>query len=94
MSKVKFLHINKQACTLGKLFLPSCLCKILMMNKYTVKYHVTCYVTFPNFQVQPQHLLTGAVMSAPAAVAIAKLNFPETEESYFKNDEDFDLDSG
>ena len=37
------------------------------------------------FQANPQHLITGAVMSAPAAVAISKLNYPETEESKFKN---------
>ena len=45
-------------------------------------------------QVKAQHLLTGAVMSAPAAVAIAKLNYPETQESVLKNDEDFDLGTG
>ena len=46
------------------------------------------------FKVKAQHLLTGAVMSAPAAVAIAKLNFPETKESKLKNDEDFNLGNG
>ena len=33
-------------------------------------------------------------MSAPAAVAIAKLNFPETEESVLKEPEDVRLERG
>ena len=49
---------------------------------------------FVLFGVKAQHLLTGAVMSAPAAVAIAKLNYPETQESKLKNDEDFNLGTG
>ena len=49
---------------------------------------------FVLFGVKAQHLLTGAVMSAPAAVAIAKLNYPETQESKLKNDEDFNLGNG
>ena len=44
------------------------------------------YAIFVWFGVNPQHLLTAAVMSAPAAVAISKLNFPETEESYYKDE--------
>ena len=44
------------------------------------------YAIFVWFGVNPQHLLTAVVMSAPAAVAISKLNFPETEESYYKDE--------
>ena len=44
------------------------------------------YAIFVWFGVNPQHLLMAAVMSAPAAVAISKLNFPETEESYYKDE--------
>ena len=45
-------------------------------------------------QVKPQHLLTGSVMSAPAAVAIAKLNWPETETSFFREEKEFYLEKG
>lgn len=34
-----------------------------------------------SFDIPPQHLLAAAVMSAPASLAIAKLIYPETEES-------------
>lgn len=34
-----------------------------------------------SFDVPPQHLLAAAVMSAPASLAIAKLIYPETQES-------------
>ncbi len=44
------------------------------------------YAIFVWFGVSPQHLLTAAVMSAPAAVAISKLNYPETQESHFKDE--------
>ncbi|CAH1792803.1 unnamed protein product [Owenia fusiformis] len=37
----------------------------------------------------PQHLLTAACMSAPAAMAIAKLNYPETEQSVTNGDVEF-----
>ncbi len=40
-------------------------------------------------QNSPQHLITAALMSAPAAVAIAKLNYPETEATKFRTEEDF-----
>lgn len=52
------------------------------------------YAIFVLFGVDPRHLLTAAVMSAPAAVAIAKLNYPETEESVFKHEDDCDVDTG
>ena len=32
------------------------------------------------FGVSPSHLLSASVMSAPAALAISKLMYPETEE--------------
>ena len=44
------------------------------------------YALFVWFGVNPQHLLTAAVMSAPAAVAISKLNLPETEESVYSDE--------
>ncbi|CAD5117032.1 unnamed protein product [Dimorphilus gyrociliatus] len=40
----------------------------------------------------PQHLLSAAVMSAPAAIAIAKLSFPETEESITKTQQDVEVE--
>jgi nucleoside permease NupC len=45
-------------------------------------------------QAPPQHLLSAAVMSAPASIAIAKLNFPETEVSVTEKMEDVKLDRG
>jgi nucleoside permease NupC len=45
-------------------------------------------------QAPPQHLLSAAVMSAPATIAICKLNYPETEESITKNIEEIDLAKG
>ena len=43
-------------------------------------------------QIDGRHLLTASLMSAPAAVAISKLNFPETEESVFKSEDDCTLE--
>ena len=34
-----------------------------------------------NFGVDPSHLMSASVMSAPAALAFSKLFYPETEES-------------
>jgi len=45
------------------------------------------YPLFVLVGVDGRHLLTASIMSAPAAVAISKLNFPETEESKFKSDD-------
>ena len=45
-------------------------------------------------QAPPQHLLSAAVMSAPAAIAVCKLNFPETEESVTKTQADVQLEKG
>ena len=39
-------------------------------------------------QASPEHLLSAAIMSAPAALAMAKLSYPETEESHTKTQED------
>lgn len=36
---------------------------------------------YVSFGVPPEHLIAASVMSAPAALAISKLMFPETEES-------------
>lgn len=38
------------------------------------------------------HLMSAAIMSAPAALAIAKLSYPETEESHTKTEEDVYLE--
>lgn len=40
-----------------------------------------------NFQVPANHLLSASVMSAPAALAMAKLFWPETKKSKAKADE-------
>ena len=39
-------------------------------------------------QASAEHLLSAAIMSAPAALAMAKLSYPETEESHTKTQED------
>ena len=45
------------------------------------------YLTHPT-QASPQHLLSAAIMSAPAALAMAKLSFPETQVSQTKTEQD------
>lgn len=40
----------------------------------------------------PQHLLSAAVMSAPAAIAISKLSYPEIEESTTKTQKDVEVE--
>lgn len=45
-------------------------------------------------QAPPEYLLSAAVMSAPAAIAVSKLNWPETEESITKKQVDIKLDKG
>ncbi|KAJ8031961.1 Sodium/nucleoside cotransporter 2 [Holothuria leucospilota] len=47
-----------------------------------------------SFGISASHLLSASVMSAPAALAIAKLSYPETEESKFKNSERLELPKG
>ena len=36
---------------------------------------------FVNFGISPAHLISASIMSAPAGLAVAKLLYPETEES-------------
>jgi len=42
-------------------------------------------------KVPAEHLLSAAVMSAPAALAVAKMSYPETEKSVTKTQEDIIL---
>ncbi|ELU12189.1 hypothetical protein CAPTEDRAFT_123339 [Capitella teleta] len=49
------------------------------------------FAIFVLFGAPPQHLLSAAVMSAPATIAITKLNYPETEESNTERQEDLEL---
>jgi len=44
-------------------------------------------------QASPEHLLSAAIMSAPAALAMAKLSYPETEESHTKTQEDVHIEN-
>ncbi|CAB3989736.1 Solute carrier family 28 member 3 [Paramuricea clavata] len=44
-----------------------------------------------SFGVNPSHILSASVMSAPAALAISKLMYPETEESETKTSDDIDI---
>ncbi|CAH1781845.1 unnamed protein product, partial [Owenia fusiformis] len=46
------------------------------------------------FGAPPEHLLTAAIMSAPAALAFAKLNYPETEVSSTRSENDVALPKG
>jgi pyrimidine nucleoside transport protein len=39
-----------------------------------------------SFGAQPSHILTASVMSAPGALCVAKLFFPETEQSKTSSD--------
>jgi len=34
-----------------------------------------------DFGVEPSHLLTASIMSAPASLCVSKLFYPETEQS-------------
>ena len=64
-------------------FFNSCICIYVFKINFGIKYisYLSClsylYMYFSH-QAPPQHLLTAAVMSAPATLAIAKLNYPET----------------
>lgn len=49
---------------------------------------------YVSFGISPSHLLSASVMSAPAALAIAKLSYPETEESKFKDSDQLNLPKG
>ena len=44
-----------------------------------------------SFGVPASHLLSASVMSAPAALAISKLMYPETEESETKNGDEIEV---
>ena len=46
------------------------------------------------FGVSASHLLSASVMSAPAALAISKLMYPETEIPETLNEEDINLPKG
>ena len=50
----------------------------------------TVMAAYINFGVSPAHLLSASVMSAPAALAAAKLLLPETEHE----EEDYDEENG
>ena len=44
-----------------------------------------------SFGVNPSHLLSASVMSAPAALAISKLIYPETEDSDTKTADEIEI---
>ena len=46
------------------------------------------------YGISPSHLLSASVMSAPAALAISKLMYPETEEPKTKNVNDIHIEKG
>ena len=45
-------------------------------------------VSFSLSQASPEHLLSAAIMSAPAALAMAKLSYPETGISQTRTPQD------
>ena len=45
-------------------------------------------LNLPSTQASPEHLLSAAIMSAPAALAMAKLSYPEIEVSHTRTSED------
>ncbi|XP_013415422.1 solute carrier family 28 member 3-like [Lingula anatina] len=51
----------------------------------------TVIAAFIAFGASPEHLISASIMSAPAAMAIAKLGFPETETSHTKTEEDVQM---
>jgi len=52
------------------------------------------FATFVMFGAPPEYLISASVMSAPASIAVAKLSYPETEESVTKRQEDVQLEKG
>ena len=46
---------------------------------------------YSSFGINTLHLLAALVMSSPAALAIAKLMYPETEESQLADEKDLEL---
>jgi pyrimidine nucleoside transport protein len=65
---------------------------LLVGNHATVAGFV--FALFVMFGAPPQHLLSAAVMSAPATIAICKLNYPETEKSITKDIDNVKLARG
>ena len=47
-----------------------------------------------SLQVPANHLLSASVMSAPAALAIAKLFWPETEEIRARSEDVYQMEKG
>ena len=47
-----------------------------------------------NFGISPSHLLSASVMSAPAALAIAKLLYPETNQPETMDEDDIQIPKG
>jgi len=48
--------------------------------------------TYISFGVSASHLLSASVMSAPAALAMSKLMYPETEEPEFTDVDDIEIE--
>lgn len=47
---------------------------------------------YVNAGISASHLLSASVMSAPAALAMAKLMYPETEEVPYGNSDDIEIE--
>lgn len=45
-------------------------------------------------QIDASSLISASVMAAPCALALAKLSYPETEESKFKSEDKIKIDAG
>ncbi|CAH1780061.1 unnamed protein product [Owenia fusiformis] len=54
----------------------------------------TVVAAYIEFGAPAEHILSAAIMSAPAALAISKLGYPETEDSLFRRQDDIQLDKG
>ena len=57
---------------------------LITRSSKAIKHSLACF----NKQASPEHLLSAAIMSAPAALAMAKLSYPETEVSVTRTEED------
>ena len=49
---------------------------------------------FFSLQVPPEHVISASFMSAPAALAIAKISLPETEVSNIRTQKEIKLPAG
>ncbi|XP_072551937.1 sodium/nucleoside cotransporter 1 [Salminus brasiliensis] len=49
---------------------------------------------FISFGIDPSSLIAASVMAAPCALAVAKLSYPETEESKYKSEDEIKVDGG